>query len=138
MRNRTLEHRNFYQIFLCCFNTFCNSSRNFTGFTKTVANNTVTITYNNDGSECECTTTLSNLSNTINSNQAVFKLGIVLYFNSIYHNRILKFKSSITGSICHLLNSTVIQVTIAVEHNSSNSSLKSLLCHHFTDLLSLF
>ena len=88
MRHCALEYWNLYQIFLRSLYTLGYSCCNFTCFTKTIANHAVTITYNNDGSESESTTTLSNLSNTINSNQAVFQLGIVLHFNSIYHNRI--------------------------------------------------
>ena len=88
MWDSSLDDWNPNQILLGSLYTLGDGSRNFACFTKTIANNTVTITYNNDGCECKCTTTLSNLSNTINSNQAVLKLGIVLYFNFIYHNRI--------------------------------------------------
>jgi Icc-related predicted phosphoesterase len=49
---------------------------NFFCFSKTMTNNSVLISNYNNCRETECTTTLSNLCNTVNGNKLIFKLDI--------------------------------------------------------------
>ena len=62
---------NLNQILLSCLNALGNSSCNFTCLTKTVTNDTLTITNYYNSSESESTATLGNLDNTIDSNQSI-------------------------------------------------------------------
>ena len=71
MRNSTFEYRNLNQVFLCSLSALGNSSCYLTCLTKTVTNNTIAITNNDDCSECEGTTTFCNLSYTVDSYQAI-------------------------------------------------------------------
>ena len=116
MRNCTLEYRNLNQVLLSSLSTLSNSSCNLTCLTKTVTDNTVTVTYNDDSSECESTTTLGNLSYTVDCNQAILKYFFVIYLYFIHcHNR-LKFKTTITSTVSQLLYATVVEITVAVEN----------------------
>ena len=140
VRNRTLEYRNLHQVLFGSLSAFGDSSGNFTGLTQTVANHALTITNNDDGSECKRTTTLCNLRHTVDSNQAVFQFCVTIYFYFIHcHNR-LKFKTTLTCSISQSLYTTMIEVTIAVEDHCLNASRLSFLsdqCANFLSLLDL-
>ena len=71
MRNCAFEHGNLYKILLGCLSTLCNSSGNLTSLTKSISNDTLAITNNNDGSERESTTTFCNLGYTVDCHQAI-------------------------------------------------------------------
>ena len=134
MRYSTLEYRNLYQVLLSSFSTLCDSSSNLTCLTKAVADHAITVTYNDDSSECESTTTLCNLSYTVDSNQAILKYFFVIYFYFIHcHNR-LKFKTTITSTFSQLLYTTMVKVTITVENYCLNASSLSLLSNELANL----
>ncbi len=123
MRYSSIQNGHFYQIFLSSLYTFSNSCRNFTGFSKSPSNDTVSIAHHNNSSKGEGSTTFRYFGNTIDSNQSVFQLYVTAYLNSINCHNLLKFKSTVTCSVCNLFHSTVIQVTIAIENDSCNTSL---------------
>src|SRR5574344_1612697 len=137
MRNSTIQYRNLYEIFLCSFNALRDSSCYFTCFSQAITDETFTVTYNDDSSESECTTTFCNLCHTVDSNQAILQFYITIYFYFIHcHNR-LKFKTSLACCISEFLNTTMVKITITVKNYSLNTSGESVFSNQFTDFLSL-
>ena len=72
MRNCTFQYWNTNQVLLSGFYTLSNCSCNFTCLTKTPTNDTIFVSNNNNCREAKCSTTLSYLSNTVDSNQSIF------------------------------------------------------------------
>ena len=83
VRNSTLKHRDTDKILLCIVNALLNGGLNFLSLTKTIANNTILVSNNDDGSKGECTTTLGDFRDTINCDKTVLEL-YVARLNSIY------------------------------------------------------
>ena len=138
MRHGSFQYRDTSQVFLCSFNTFSNCSGYFTCFTKTPTNNSIFVTNNHDSRKAKSSTTFCHFSNTIDSYKSIFQFDVVSYFNSIIncHNH-LKFKSTVTSSVCYFFYSPMIQVTVTVEYDSRNTSLLCLLSNQFANFGSL-
>ena len=85
VRNSTFDDGHLHKVLLGSFNTLSNSGSNFASLTKTVTDNTLTITNYYDSSESESATTLSNLGYTIDSNESIFQFFIVCIY-SVCHN----------------------------------------------------
>src|SRR3712207_4857660 len=118
-----LQYRNFHKILLSRLYAFRYSSCNFTCLSKTPADNAFTITYNDDSSECKCTTTFSNLCNTINCYQTVLQFDVTVNFYFIHcHNR-LKVKTALASTISEFLNTTVIEDRKSTRLNSSHANI---------------
>ncbi len=133
VRNCSLQNRDSYQILLGTFYTFGYSSGHFAGFTQAPTDNAIAITNDNNCRKGKRTTTFRNFSHTVDSNQAVFQIYITRSLYSVVSHNELKFKSSIAGCISNLFYSTMIQITITVENNSSNTGFQRLLCYQSTN-----
>ena len=97
-----LEHGNFYQVLLSGLSALGNSSGDFTSLTKTIADDAVTVTYNDHGSKRKGTTTFSHFRYTVDLNEAIFQFCVAIHFYFIHcHNR-LKFKTSFAGCVCQI------------------------------------
>ncbi|EJF10848.1 hypothetical protein O71_06637 [Pontibacter sp. BAB1700] len=84
MWNSVMVKRNFNQVLFCIVYTFSNSVSYFVCFTKAVSNNTITITYYNDGSKAKSSTTFYNFSYTIDRNNFFFEFDLAsLYTTNI-------------------------------------------------------
>jgi len=137
MRNSALEHRNLNEVLLSSLYTLGDSCGNFTGLTKTVADNALAVTNNDDSSECECTTTLCNLGYTVDSHEAVLQISVIIIFYFIHcHNR-LEFETTVTSCISKLLYTSVIEITVTVENHSCYTSCDSVSCNELAYLGSL-
>ena len=137
MRNSALEHRNLNEVLLSCLNTLSDSSGNFAGLTQTVANYALAVTNNDDSSECECTTTLGNLSYTVDSHETVLQINVIIIFYFIHcHNR-LEFETAITSCVSKLLNTSVIEITVTVENHCRNTCCDSVSGYELANLSSL-
>ncbi len=84
MRYCTFYDRNLYKILLGCVSAFGNSLLHFAGLAKTPSDSTITVTNNDNSSECEGTTTFRYLGNAVNSNQFVFQFNVTIYFYFIH------------------------------------------------------
>ncbi len=71
MGHSTFQDWNLNKVFLSGFNTFGNSSRNFSCLSKAPTDYAVAVTDNYDCGERESTATLCHLGDTVNSNQSV-------------------------------------------------------------------
>jgi len=118
VRDSALKHRNLNEVLLCSLYALSDSCCNFASLTETVADNTLAVTNNNDGSECKCTTTLSNLSYTVDSHEAVLQINVIKNFYFIHCHNHLEFETTVTSCISELLNTSVIKITITVENYS--------------------
>ena len=100
VRNSTLVNRHFDKILLSSLYALSDGCGNFVSLTKAKTDDAVIVTYNDNCSECECTTTLSHLSGAVDCNKAILQFNIVSRFNSvifIYHD-FLKFKSAFASA----------------------------------------
>ncbi len=70
--NSSFENRNLHKVLLGSLCSLCNGSSYLSGLTKTIADDTLAITYNNDGSKRESATTLSNFRHTVDGHQTIF------------------------------------------------------------------
>ena len=85
VRYSTLNDGHLDKVLLGSFNTLSNSGSNFASLTKTVTDNTLTITNYYDSSESESATTLSNLRYTIDSNESIFQFFIVCVYSDCHN-----------------------------------------------------
>ena len=76
VRNSTLQHGNLNEVLLGCFNALGNSGSYLTSLTKTPTNDAILVTNYDNCRECEGTTTLCYLSNTVDGHQSVLQLYI--------------------------------------------------------------
>ncbi len=81
MRNRTFQHRHFDEVLLCIINAFLNGSLNFLGLSKTIANNSILVSNNDNGCKSECSTTFGNLRYTIDCNKTIFKFDFARFYS---------------------------------------------------------
>ena len=77
-----MHYRNFDQIFLCIFNTFCNRFLNFFCFSQTMTHNSIFITHNHKCRKTKSTATLGCFYNPVNSHNFFFQFKIT-GFNSV-------------------------------------------------------
>ena len=84
MGNSALEDGNTYQVLLGSLNALSDGCSYFTCLTKAVTDDTITITYYYDSSECESTATLGYLRNAVDCDESVLQLDVICYLNSIY------------------------------------------------------
>ena len=136
MGDSTLKHRNFYQILLCSLYAFSYSSSNFTGLSKTVTNDSITITDNNYSCKSESAATLSYLNYSIDSNQSILQFFCINVY-SVCHN-LLEFKSTFTCTFSNFFDTAMIKVAVTVEYHRSNTCCKSFCSYSFTYLSGLF
>ena len=100
MRDGPFENRHLNEIFLGSLCAFGYSGSDFTGLTQTVADNTVLISYNNDGCKCECTAALRYFGHAVNGHKALLELQILYCFYSIHISlRFLEFETCLTRSV---------------------------------------
>ena len=115
----SIDDWNLYHILLSGFCSFCDGGGYLTGLSEATADCSFTVTYNNDGSECEGSTTFCYLGNAVNSYELIFKLRLAICFYFINcHNCYLEIKSTITSCISKLFYTTMIEVSITVENNT--------------------
>ena len=85
VRNSAFDDGNFHQILLSGFDTLSNGCGDFAGLTEAIADDALTITHHNNGSESESASTLGDLGYTIDSNESIFQFFIVCVY-SVCHN----------------------------------------------------
>ena len=81
VRDSSFEHRDTDKILLGIVDTLLDSGLDLLGFAEAVANHTIFIADDDNSSEGESTTTLGNLSYTVDSDETLFELDIAR-FNS--------------------------------------------------------
>ncbi len=78
-----LHKRDLKQVFLGIFSAFSNGVSYLIGFAKTITDHSVAVAHHYDGREAKPTTTLYNLGYTVDSDYALFQIGLV-YFSWSY------------------------------------------------------
>ena len=71
-RDSAFEHGHLHKVFLGSLYAFCDGCSHLACFSKSPSDDTITVTYHDDGSECERTSTLCHLCDTVDSHEAVF------------------------------------------------------------------
>ena len=102
MGDSAFVHGNLDKILLSCLYTFRNGCSDLIGFAETPADHTVLVTYDNDGGEAECATTLGYFCNAVDGYKAVFQFQIICRLDSVIslcHDSNLKFKTCVAGCI---------------------------------------
>ena len=84
MRNCTFQYRNLYEILLSGLCTLRDCCCNLTGLAQAPSDYAITVTYNDNSSECKGATTFGNLGYTVDSNQTVFQFNVTIYFYFIH------------------------------------------------------
>ena len=133
MRNGSIENRYLNKVFLSGFRALGDGSSNFTCFTQTVANDTITVTYYYNGCKRKSTTTFGNFRYAVYSNEALLELQVICGFNSIHIlTIILEFETAFTCGISKLFNTTVIEIAVAVKYYRLDASLLGSFCDSLT------
>ena len=136
MRNRTLHDGHSDEVFLGSFHTLGDSCLNFTSLAKSVTDDALTVTHNNDGGEGEGATTLGYLGHTIDSNESVLEIVCIYIYSVCCHNQ-LEFKTTISRAFSTFLNASMVKITITIENYSSDTGCDGSLCSSFSNLESL-
>ena len=76
MRDGSIDDRNLYEVLLCILYALGNSCSNLIRLSKTIADDTVFITDDNDGSKAEVATSLSDLGHTVDSYKSVLEFEV--------------------------------------------------------------
>ena len=83
MWNGCVDDRNLNEILLGVLNALSDGGGYLIGFSKTITNNAVLVTHNHNRGKTEVTTTLSDLSHSLDGDQSVlqFKIRCLYSFN---------------------------------------------------------
>lgn len=130
MRNGCVDDRNLHEILLGVLNTLSDGGSYLIGFSKTITNNAVLVTHNHNRGEAEVTTTLSDLSHSLDGDQSVFQFKIRCLYSLTFVFAIvfqLENKATFTGSVGQTFNPTVIEVTSTVKRDGGDSLLLGTL-----------
>ena len=76
MGNRTVDNGDLHQVLLCVLYALGDGRLNLRSLAQAVAHDTVLVTYDDNGRETECATSLGYLGNTLNAYESVLKLEV--------------------------------------------------------------
>ena len=89
MRDGGIDDRNLHQILLGILDTLRDSGSDFIRLSKTITDDAVLIAHDHDGRETEMTSTLGDLGNALDSDEAVLELqvrGLHSFYICICHS----------------------------------------------------
>jgi hypothetical protein len=128
---------NLYHIPTRRLHRLLNSGWDFTSFAATEAHFTFTITHDRKGSKTENTTALYHFGYTVNLNQLLLKVAVLLLLFLIVKSHIftLEFQSGFTSSIGQGLDAAVIPKSTAIKRYRYNTRFFSALSDQLANFL---
>jgi hypothetical protein len=132
MGNGPVNKGKIHHITLGVLDCFADSFRHFTCLSKTTANLTVTVAHDDQRAEAEAPAALYDLGHTINGDDLIHKIGLLLVFVCQVCSS-LKLQALFAGAFSNSFDPAVKEKAVAVKNHRCNVFFDCFFCDQISE-----